>query len=265
MPAITPSGGKPCAGDQPRPGRWSRPENDRICENVVAPTMMNRIMPEMAAVPRSACIRFSQRERSGRRAPAATVASAPSAADSVGVAQPADIAPTTMTKIEHQRHHVLEERPQAPPAVVLLECRRWRARASGRASRARRCRRRRSPPAAARARCRRSAACEIEMPDRLPSSTVSAEGGISMSTRADRHDRPGRHGRVIAAREHHRQHQAAQHGGGGDGGAGDRREHRAGDHRDHRQPPGHAADQALDRRRSPSPRGRCGTAPRPSG
>src|SRR5713226_1020960 len=28
------------------------PENDRICENVVAPTMMNRIMPEMAAVQR---------------------------------------------------------------------------------------------------------------------------------------------------------------------------------------------------------------------
>jgi hypothetical protein len=28
------------------------PENDRICEKVVAPTMMNRIIPEMPAVPR---------------------------------------------------------------------------------------------------------------------------------------------------------------------------------------------------------------------
>ena len=36
-----------------------RPEKDRICENVVAPTMMNRIMPEMLAVPLSACSRFS--------------------------------------------------------------------------------------------------------------------------------------------------------------------------------------------------------------
>ena len=35
------------------------PENDRICAKVVAPTMMNRIIPEIAAVPRSACSRFA--------------------------------------------------------------------------------------------------------------------------------------------------------------------------------------------------------------
>ena len=34
------------------------PEKDRICEKVIAPTMMNRIIPEMLAVPRSASTRF---------------------------------------------------------------------------------------------------------------------------------------------------------------------------------------------------------------
>ena len=34
------------------------PENDRICENVVAPTMMNKIMPEMLTVPSKAPIKF---------------------------------------------------------------------------------------------------------------------------------------------------------------------------------------------------------------
>ena len=34
------------------------PENDRICENVVAPTMMNRIIPDTVAAPRSAASRF---------------------------------------------------------------------------------------------------------------------------------------------------------------------------------------------------------------
>ena len=34
------------------------PENDRIWEKVVAPTMMKRIIPEIAAVPRSALTRF---------------------------------------------------------------------------------------------------------------------------------------------------------------------------------------------------------------
>ena len=33
-------------------------EKLKICENVVAPTMMNRIMPEIATVPRKAFIMF---------------------------------------------------------------------------------------------------------------------------------------------------------------------------------------------------------------
>ena len=52
-------------GDRPPP--WTSatrplvaPENARICENVVAPMMMNRMMPEMAAVPISALSRLSQ-------------------------------------------------------------------------------------------------------------------------------------------------------------------------------------------------------------
>ena len=36
------------------------PENDKICENVVAPTMTNKIMPEIAVVPRNAARKFSR-------------------------------------------------------------------------------------------------------------------------------------------------------------------------------------------------------------
>ena len=36
------------------------PEKVRTCENVVAPMMMNRITPEMAAVPRRASARPAQ-------------------------------------------------------------------------------------------------------------------------------------------------------------------------------------------------------------
>ena len=36
------------------------PENDRICAKVVAPRMMNKIMPEIPAVPLSALITASQ-------------------------------------------------------------------------------------------------------------------------------------------------------------------------------------------------------------
>jgi len=36
------------------------PEKLRICENVIAPKIMKRIMPEIATVPRRARIRFSK-------------------------------------------------------------------------------------------------------------------------------------------------------------------------------------------------------------
>ena len=55
--AIRPIGGSPSLLiDSTTP--LLAPENDRICEKVVAPRMMNRIIPEMLAVPRSASTRF---------------------------------------------------------------------------------------------------------------------------------------------------------------------------------------------------------------
>ena len=63
---------------------------------------------------------------------------------------------------------------------------------------------------------------------------------------ADPDDRAHGEARMIAARQHGRQHQRAEEGGGCDGGAGNRREHRAGDDRNHRQPPGHAAYQQRE-------------------
>src|SRR5437899_1413765 len=75
------------------------PENDRICANVVAPRMMKRIIAEIDAVPRSACT--IARQVSARYSSANTsVAKAPTAAHSVGVAQPATSAPTTTPKID---------------------------------------------------------------------------------------------------------------------------------------------------------------------
>ena len=109
------------------------------------------------------------------------VAKAPIAADSVGVAQPADIDATTMTKIDTSGTTYCTNGRKRLPAVVALERRGRRelgleldahhdvgdeghATGSGPG---------RTPPISS---------LEIEMPDRLPSSTVSAEGGISMST-----------------------------------------------------------------------------------
>src|SRR5205814_5196567 len=74
------------------------PEKLSTWENVVAPMMMNRMMPETATVPISAFISAGQVRL--RYSMAATmVPEAPSAAASVGVAQPAVMAPTTMPKI----------------------------------------------------------------------------------------------------------------------------------------------------------------------
>jgi len=74
------------------------PEKLRICENVVAPRMMNMIMPEMAVAPLSDFIR-AFRLSTRYTAATAMVASAPRAADSVGVAKPPDMAPTTTAKM----------------------------------------------------------------------------------------------------------------------------------------------------------------------
>ena len=57
MPATTAAGGRPvpviaCA----RP--LEAPENERICAKVVAPTMMKRIIAEIAMVPLSDCSRI---------------------------------------------------------------------------------------------------------------------------------------------------------------------------------------------------------------
>ena len=57
IPAITAKGGRPvpviaCASP------FEAPENERICANVVAPTMMKRIIAEIATVPFSEAIRI---------------------------------------------------------------------------------------------------------------------------------------------------------------------------------------------------------------
>ena len=108
------------------------------------------------------------------------VANAPIAADSVGVAQPAAIARPPRRR-STPAAHVLHERLQPRPAAVLGE-RLDAARALGFELDARddvadegdaQDQPGTMPPISS---------FEIEMPDRLPSSTVSAEGGISMST-----------------------------------------------------------------------------------
>ena len=87
---------------------------------------------------------------------------------------------------------------------------------------------------------------EIEMPARLPSSTVMRRRRDQHVDAADGHDRAHRHASGGSrARSISRQQQAAEQRGGGDGGARDRREHRAGHDGDHRQPPGHARRSAL--------------------
>ena len=64
--------------------------------------------------------------------------------------------------------------------------------------------------------------------------------------RADRHDRPGGHRRVIAARKHDRHHQRTKHRGRGNRRPGNGRKHRAGDDGYNRQAAGHLLDQAFD-------------------
>ncbi len=162
--------------------RCSRRRTSRICANVVAPRMMNRIIPDIAAVPRSDLSRASKRERAVRHREQHGRERRRVAADSVGVAQPR----ATSRRPRRRRSTPAAARTgrtarSCSPAAVFLERGRRRelgvdlhphddvgderhARGSAPAM---------MPP---------TSSLEIEMPDRLPSSTVSAEGGISMST-----------------------------------------------------------------------------------
>ena len=71
--------------------------------------MMKRIIAEIATVPFSDGEQDLQRRARGRRAPARSSRSAPTAADSVGVPQPAAIAPTDHAEDRDQRQHVQQE------------------------------------------------------------------------------------------------------------------------------------------------------------
>ena len=74
------------------------PEKAKICEKVVAHATMRSTAPLITAAPSSACLKFfNVSDRYMAQIP--IVAAAPSAADSVGVAKPATIPPTTTTKI----------------------------------------------------------------------------------------------------------------------------------------------------------------------
>src|SRR5262249_15902006 len=108
------------------------------------------------------------------------VASAPSAADSVGVARPPDIAPRTTTKIEttgstsrtsssYLAQPDLSSRAVAGASAGFALARTMMYPTNATLS----IRPGTTPPISS---------FEIETPDRLPSSTVRAEGGISMST-----------------------------------------------------------------------------------
>src|SRR5712692_10425180 len=130
-----------------------------------------------------------------------------------------------------ERHHVLDERPQLFPAAVFLEFRAWRERGiqldshddvydEGETQHQAR---------------HDSADQQFRNRDagEAPEQHRQRRGWNQHVHRADRHQRPGGHGGVIAAREHHRQHQAPQHRGGRDGRTRDRRNdslgHSAGD------------------------------------
>src|SRR5262249_34566063 len=95
MAAISPIGGSPSVAVVSTTPVLA-PENDRICEKVIGPRMVNRIIPGVAAVPRRALGSGSRvRERCDARGRRVRIA-----ADSVGGAQPAHMDATTTTKIE---------------------------------------------------------------------------------------------------------------------------------------------------------------------
>ena len=180
-PATTAIGAQAEAERSARPAPLLAPENDRICEKVVAPRMMNRMMVEIATVPRSAAKRFlhgqravderhqhggegADRRRLGRRrpagrhrdhdddedrAPAAPRTARRAAAGSSRGTRVSGAARRERRRDLHAQHDVGDERDRS---------------GSGPAPRRR--------SAASRSRCRRS--CRA--------APCSAEGGISMST-----------------------------------------------------------------------------------
>ena len=97
MPRIRTVAESPCAETRPTMPLVA-PEKLSTWEKVVAPMMMKRMVPETATVPVSAFISDAQ-VRLRYAIAARMVPAAPSAAASVGVAQPAVMAPTTMPKM----------------------------------------------------------------------------------------------------------------------------------------------------------------------
>ena len=160
----------------------------------MAPTMMKRITPEMPAVPSRA---FSKPSQVSARyiAATSTVATAPMAADSVGVAQPAAMARITTTKMMTSGITYTTSGPPADPAADRRVLEGGRE-PSDRARCGRRYSPRRTRRGARRARCPRGGAARWRCRPGCPRSTVSAEGGISMSTPADGHDGAHRHARA---------------------------------------------------------------------
>ena len=244
MPAIDRQGGQALAEDRLTRCPSVAPENDRICEKVVAPTMMNRIIAEIAAVPRSACDQRRQRERAvGERQRPSSRARRARPTRSASPSRPTSRRPRRRrsTPAAARRARTAGSAPSRRAASIGA-ARRERRVDLARARRCRRRRRREDQPG--------HDAADQQLRDRdageAPSSTVSAEGGISMSTAPIAMIGPVAMRRVIAARQHHRQHQRAEHRRGRDGRAGDRREHRAGDDRDDREPARHLRDQPLD-------------------
>ena len=173
------------------------------------------------------------------------VPAAPSAAASVGVAQPAVMAPTTMPKISTSgstwtRNGTQRATPAGPSIERFL--RRERGIEPGAqddvADEQHAQDQARHDAADQQARDRNAGeAAEQHRERRRRDQHVDA---------ADAHDRAHGEALVVAALEHGRQHQAAEQRGGGDGRAGDRREHRAGDDGDDREPARHPADQQRE-------------------
>ena len=118
------------------------------------------------------------------------VAKAPIAADSVGVAQPADIDATTMTKIDTSgTTYSTNGRKRLPARGSSLE-RAWAARASGLSLTRTRCRRRRRATGSGRASRRRSAAWRSRCPTGCRAARSAPRAGSACPPR--RSPSPGR-------------------------------------------------------------------------
>ena len=236
-------GGQALAEDRRRRGRSVAPEKLRICEKVVAPRMMNRII----ARDRDRAAQRRDQRRQRERAIGERQRHRRDGAERGGLGRRRDAGRHRAdddAEDRHQRQDVEHEQPVARPAGEPLDRRRRRERRFIFA---------RSDDVADEGDAEDQPghdAADQQLRDRDAGQAAEQHGQRRRRDQhvdgADRHDRPGRHRRVIAARQHHRQHQRAEHRGRRDGRAGDRREHRAGDDRDDREPARHLRDQPLD-------------------